>query len=113
MFRTYVLLPTVVSEFTTTSSTSLGLTIAGESLNSICVTRLDVTYTGAAQTVPQQVKMFDGASEIYRFGGTSGLSLIFYYPLKITRGTNFVATASVSVNTIAGNVSVQYYRDPR
>lgn len=103
--------PVSQAAFSTTSSVSVGLTIPGEATNNIYLTRLTSSYTGAAQTVNQLTKIFDGATEVYRYAGLTGVDLIFYSPLKITAGSNLVATVSVSVNTIAGNLSLTYYRE--
>ena len=108
-FRSDIRLPSSSAAFSTTSSVSVGLTIPGVAGASIYLTRLDATYTGAAQTVTQLVKIFDGATEVFRTGGLTGGSYIFYSPLKISPGANLVATVSVSVNTIAGNLAATYY----
>ena len=108
-FRSDIRPPASTAAFSTTSSVSVGLTITGTAGQNIYLTKLDATYTGAAQTITQLVKIFDGSTEIFRTGGLSGASLVFYSPLRISTGSNLVATVSVSVNTIAGNLSAAYY----
>lgn len=110
-FRTDIRPPASLAAFSTTSSTSVGLTIAGSAGTSIYLTSLIATYTGAAQTVSQLVKIFDGSTEIFRTSGLTGANLVFYSPLVIGPGTNLVATVSVSVNTIAGNLSLTYFKE--
>ncbi len=95
--------------FSTTSSTSVGLTVAATAGKRIYLTRIISSYTGAAQTVTQLTRIFDGATEVFRTGGLSGSDIIFYSPIEISTGSNLVATVSVSVNTIAGNLFASYF----
>lgn len=111
-YRTNVRGPAVTSAFTITSSTSVGLTIAGSTGKSIYLTNVVTSYVlGAvpAQAVPQALRIFDGATEIFRATSLAGLNLPFYNPIQITRGNALVVTSSVSVNTISGAISLQYY----
>lgn len=110
-FRTDIRSQPSLAAFSTTSSTSVGLTIAGAADSSIYLTGLVASYTGAAQTSSQLIKIFDGASEVFRTSGLTGGSIVFYSPLRISKGSNLVATVSVSVNTIAGNLSLTYFRE--
>lgn len=110
-FYTNIRGPSAIAVTTTTSSTSVGLTIPGASGQCIYLTSLSTNYTGAAQTSNQLTKIFDGSTEVYRVTGLTGTVLAFYVPLRISAGNNLVATLSVSVNTIAGNIYATYYQE--
>lgn len=109
MYRTNVRGPAVTSAFTVTSTTNTNLTIAGSTGKSIYLTNVVTSYVGLAQAFPQALRIFDGATEIFRATSLAGLNLPFYNPIQITRGNALLVTSSVSVNTISGAISLQYY----
>ena len=110
MPRTDIRNPVSQAAFTVSATVSVGLTVPGQSGQSIYLTYLSVTYDGA-QTGVHLVKIFDGATEVFRFAGNAGLQIPFYSPLALTPGNNLVVTCSVSVNTINGLIAVTYYRE--
>lgn len=113
MYRTDIRPPAVRQAFTVTSSVSVGLTITGADNQVICLAQVRRLYVGAAQTVNQALKVFDGSTEIFRAAGTGALKYTFYNPIRISEGNNLVVTTSVSVNTISGGLSLLYYIDER
>lgn len=109
MYRVDVRRSPVLQTITNTFTTNTTLTIPGVSGQSIYIAKFFTYYVGAANTVAQEHAMLDGATKIWSFASVGGRNIDFYLPIRIRQGNSFVATSSVSVNTVRGAIELHYF----
>lgn len=113
MYRTDIRQPTVRQAFTITSNVSVGMTVAGVDGQCLYLAQVRTWYVGVAQQVPQLLRIFDGADEIFRSASIAGLEYNLLNPIRIREGNNLVVTSSVTAVAISGAISLLYYFDER